>query len=106
MDLFTFALVKKNSSGGGGSAPDLSAYAKKTDLNTYAKKDEVKAYVPFPDGWITVAQDSSKTIKDLCDVIKNDELEKRKIIGPLEGSKPRKILITMTEWLEMKGRKQ
>jgi DNA segregation ATPase FtsK/SpoIIIE-like protein len=33
-----------------------------------------------------------------------DELEKRKIIGPLEGSKPRKILITMTEWLEMKGR--
>ena len=35
-----------------------------------------------------------------------DELEKRKIIGPLEGSKPRKILITMTEWLEMKGRKQ
>ncbi|MBR3247122.1 MAG: hypothetical protein IKG03_01840 [Clostridiales bacterium] len=34
-----------------------------------------------------------------------DELEKRKIIGPLEGSKPRKILITMTEWLEMKVRK-
>lgn len=33
-----------------------------------------------------------------------DELEKRKIIGPLDGSKPRKILITMTEWLEMKGR--
>jgi len=32
-----------------------------------------------------------------------DELEKRKIIGPLDGSKPRKILITMTEWLEMKG---
>jgi len=74
MDLFTFALMKKNSSGGGGSAPDLSAYAKKTDLNIYAKKDEVRAYVPFPDGWITVAQDSSKTIKDLCDVIKNDEL--------------------------------
>ena len=34
-----------------------------------------------------------------------DELEKAKIIGPYEGSKPRKILITETEWLEMQARK-
>ena len=34
-----------------------------------------------------------------------DELEKKKVIGPFEGSKPRKILITETEWLEMKARK-
>ena len=34
-----------------------------------------------------------------------DELEKRKVIGPFEGSKPRKILITETEWLEMQARK-
>ena len=33
-----------------------------------------------------------------------DELEKKKIIGPFEGSKPRKILITETEWLEMQAR--
>ena len=33
-----------------------------------------------------------------------DELAKRNIIGPPEGSKPRKVLITMTEWLEMKAR--
>ena len=33
-----------------------------------------------------------------------DELEKRKVIGPFEGSKPRKILITETEWLEMQAR--
>lgn len=31
-----------------------------------------------------------------------DELEKRRIIGPFEGSKPREILITKAEWLEMK----
>lgn len=35
-----------------------------------------------------------------------DELAKRNIIGPLEGSKPRKVLITMTEWLEMKARNE
>ena len=34
-----------------------------------------------------------------------DELEKAKVIGPFEGSKPRKILITETEWLERKARK-
>ena len=34
-----------------------------------------------------------------------DELEKKKVIGPFEGSKPRKILITETEWLEMQARK-
>ena len=34
-----------------------------------------------------------------------DELEKRKVIGPFEGSKPRKILITETEWLEMRARR-
>ena len=33
-----------------------------------------------------------------------DELEKKKVIGPFEGSKPRKILITETEWLEMRAR--
>lgn len=33
-----------------------------------------------------------------------DELEKRKVIGPFEGSKARKILITETEWLEMQAR--
>ncbi|MBR3082319.1 MAG: DUF87 domain-containing protein [Clostridiales bacterium] len=33
-----------------------------------------------------------------------DELEKKHIIGPFEGSKPRKILVTKTEWLEMKAR--
>ena len=33
-----------------------------------------------------------------------DELEKKQIIGPFEGSKPRKILVTKTEWLEMKAR--
>jgi DNA segregation ATPase FtsK/SpoIIIE-like protein len=33
-----------------------------------------------------------------------DELEKKQIIGPFEGSKPRKILINKTEWLEMKAR--
>ena len=33
-----------------------------------------------------------------------DELEKHKIIGPNEGSKPRKILITQTEWLEIKAK--
>ncbi len=32
------------------------------------------------------------------------ELEKRNIIGPFEGSKPRRILITESEWLEMKYR--
>lgn len=34
-----------------------------------------------------------------------DELEKKQIIGPFEGSKPRKILVNKTEWLEMKARK-
>ncbi len=33
-----------------------------------------------------------------------DELEKKHIIGPFEGSKPRKILVNKTEWLEMKAR--
>jgi len=30
-----------------------------------------------------------------------DEMEKRGIIGPYEGSKPRKVLITRQQWLEM-----
>lgn len=34
------------------------------------------------------------------------ELEKRNIIGPFEGSKPRRILITETEWLEMKAKRK
>ena len=33
-----------------------------------------------------------------------DELEKKHIIGPYEGSKPRKVLITRTEWLEIKAK--
>lgn len=78
MDLFTFALLKKGASSGSSSGEshevDLSEYAKIAQLADYAKKDEVKAYVPFPDGWTSVAQDRDKTIKDLCDVIKNDEL--------------------------------
>ncbi len=32
-----------------------------------------------------------------------DVLEKKKIIGPFEGSKPRKVLITRTDWLEMQS---
>ena len=30
-----------------------------------------------------------------------DELEQRKIVGPFEGSKPRKVLITKQQWMEM-----
>ena len=30
-----------------------------------------------------------------------DELEERGIVGPFEGSKPRQVLITKTQWLEM-----
>lgn len=33
-----------------------------------------------------------------------DELESRGIIGGFEGSKPRKVLITKTDWLEMKAK--
>lgn len=35
-----------------------------------------------------------------------DKLEKRNIIGPFEGPKPRRILITETEWLEMKNNRK
>ena len=75
MNLLMYALAKKS---GGSSQPsseiDLSDYATKAELDNYAKKDEVRAYVPFPDSWNTVADDNTKTIKDLCDVIKNDSL--------------------------------
>ncbi|NLO46441.1 MAG: DNA translocase FtsK, partial [Clostridiales bacterium] len=30
-----------------------------------------------------------------------DELEERKIVGPFEGSKPRKVLISKQQWMEM-----
>ena len=30
-----------------------------------------------------------------------DELEQRGIVGPHEGSKPRQVLITRQQWLEM-----
>ncbi|MBQ7545776.1 MAG: DNA translocase FtsK [Clostridia bacterium] len=30
-----------------------------------------------------------------------DQLESRKIVGPFEGSKPRKVLITRQQWMEM-----
>jgi len=33
-----------------------------------------------------------------------DELEERGIVGPPEGSKPRKVLITKAQWLEMNAR--
>lgn len=33
-----------------------------------------------------------------------DELEERGIVGPFEGSKPRKVLLTKQQWLEMKNR--
>ena len=34
-----------------------------------------------------------------------DEIEERGIIGPQEGSKPREVLISQQEWLEMKARR-
>lgn len=30
-----------------------------------------------------------------------DEMNQRGIVGPSEGSKPRKVLLTREEWLEM-----
>lgn len=33
-----------------------------------------------------------------------DELEKRGIVGPFEGSKPRAVLITKSQWLEMQSK--
>ncbi len=33
-----------------------------------------------------------------------DVLERKHIIGPFEGSKPRKVLITQTDWLEMQSK--
>ena len=33
-----------------------------------------------------------------------DVLEQRHIIGPFEGSKPRKVLINKTDWLEMQSK--
>ncbi|MDR1892589.1 MAG: DNA translocase FtsK [Oscillospiraceae bacterium] len=32
-----------------------------------------------------------------------DQMAERGIVGPFEGSKPRKVLITMAQWLEMKN---
>ena len=34
-----------------------------------------------------------------------DEMEKMGIVGPHEGSKPRQVLITYQQWLEMNMRK-
>ena len=33
-----------------------------------------------------------------------DDMEKLGIVGPIEGSKPRRVLITETEWLEMQAK--
>ena len=35
-----------------------------------------------------------------------DALEKMHVIGPFEGSKPRKVLITKTEWLEIRAKQK
>ena len=32
-----------------------------------------------------------------------DEMEQKHIIGPFEGSKPRKVLMSATDWLERKA---
>ncbi|MBE6763948.1 MAG: hypothetical protein E7553_06330, partial [Ruminococcaceae bacterium] len=32
-----------------------------------------------------------------------DEMERRGIIGPHEGAKPRQVLITRQQWLEMQA---
>jgi S-DNA-T family DNA segregation ATPase FtsK/SpoIIIE len=32
-----------------------------------------------------------------------DQLEQKGIIGPYEGSKPRQVLITRQQWLEMRA---
>jgi len=33
-----------------------------------------------------------------------DDMEKLGIVGPIDGSKPRRVLITETEWLEMQAK--
>ena len=33
-----------------------------------------------------------------------DAMEERGIVGPFEGSKPRQVLITRQQWIEMKMR--
>ena len=35
-----------------------------------------------------------------------DVMEARGIVGPYQGSTPREVLITKSQWLEMKARKQ
>ena len=32
-----------------------------------------------------------------------DEMEEKGIVGPFEGSKPRQLLITKDQWLQMQG---
>ena len=34
-----------------------------------------------------------------------DELEQQHIVGPYEGSKPRKVLISRQDWIEMRMRR-
>jgi S-DNA-T family DNA segregation ATPase FtsK/SpoIIIE len=34
-----------------------------------------------------------------------DEIEEMGIIGPQEGSKPREVLISQQEWIEMRARR-
>lgn len=52
---------------------DLSNYVTKAELDEYAKKADVKSYMPFPQNWNTVANNNNKTIKDLCDIIRDDD---------------------------------
>ena len=35
-----------------------------------------------------------------------DEMEKRGIVGPYQGSKPREVLITKAQWLEIQARRE
>ena len=60
IDLISYALSRR------------PAAASEVDLSDYAKKTDVKTYMAFPSSWDSVASDSTKTIKQFCDVIRDD----------------------------------